>query len=181
MQRDDGDGEVLLCRQSGGCDVGGAGVRLPAPEPDREHRPAEQGDDCEDREGDPCECVLVADQVDDPDDETSCGEQEVAQDQRRADPVARLLLLAHSASHQPDREQHEAASCGNHPGDERSPLHHSSFWFASTTEARTTVLYPRGWTYQASGFVFALAGWIALAILLTLGRIEICRLACGVC
>src|SRR5438105_1261753 len=146
MQRHHRDREVLLGWNAGRCDLAAAGSGLPALEPDREHRPAEQGHDCEDREGDPGECVLVVDQVDDPDDETSCGKQEVAQDQRRPDPVARLLLLAHSASHHPDRKQHEAAARRDHPGDERSPLHHASLVriHERSSRSRTTVFIPRG-------------------------------------
>ena len=53
-------------------------------EPDREHRPAEQRDDDEDREGDPGQRVAIGEDVDDPEHEPRRREQEVAQDQRWA-------------------------------------------------------------------------------------------------
>src|SRR5205085_9918148 len=96
---------------------------LAAAEPDREHRPAEQSDDREDRESDPGEHVLVLREVDDPDHEPGRSEQEVAEDERRPDPASSTGPLAHPAASKPDRQQHEAAAGSQNPGDERGPLH----------------------------------------------------------
>ena len=109
---------MLFRRNAGRCDFGPAPRPcLAAPKPDREHREAERRDDREDRERDPGKRIVIRDQEDDPDDESSCSEQEVAQDQRRPDSITRLLRLLHTASRQPDRKQHEAAACCDQPGD----------------------------------------------------------------
>src|SRR3954468_5327512 len=139
MHPHDRDREVLFRRNAGRCDFGPTGPCLTAPKPDREHRETEHGDDREDRKRDPGKRVVIRDQVDDPDDQSSCSEQEMAQDQGGPDPVTRLLLLLHPAPHQPDRKQHEAAACGDQPGDERSPFHVRLLWVV--TASRSPSLY----------------------------------------
>jgi hypothetical protein len=60
-------------------------------QPDREHAEAEQRDDREQSERDPCERVAVGGDVDDPHHQPSGGEGEVAEDARGADAVARMV------------------------------------------------------------------------------------------
>jgi double-stranded uracil-DNA glycosylase len=120
VQRHDRHREVLLGRDPGGLARGPEPAALV---PDREHRPAEGRDDGEEGERDPRQRVAVSRDVDHPEDEACCRQQEVAQDQRRPDPPARLALLPHAASRKPDGQQHEAPSRGRHPRDQRSPFH----------------------------------------------------------
>src|SRR5215212_10099434 len=122
MESHDRHREVLL-RRGAQSNVRATCRPLSPSQPHREHGKAEGGDNGKDREGDPGKRILIGDDIDDPEDQAAGREQEMAQDQRRPDPVAPLLLLAHSASFQPDRKQHEASACRDHPSDQRSPLH----------------------------------------------------------
>src|SRR5918911_1106691 len=103
VEGDDRDREPLLGREalrhSGGRVDDAA---LPAPPPDREHRPAERGDDDQRHERDPRERVGVGRDVDDPEHEARRREPEVREDQRRPDPVSALPPARDPALAQPD-------------------------------------------------------------------------------
>jgi len=64
VQGYDRDGKVLLGGSTGRDLFGRLWPRSTSSQPDREHRPAEDSDDDEDREGDPGERILVCDQID---------------------------------------------------------------------------------------------------------------------
>src|SRR3954469_9403467 len=120
------------CRRAGGSRLARA-----LAQPDREHAEAEQGDDGQQRERHPCQRVAVAGDVDDPQHEPDGSQAEVAEEPRGADAGAGLIGLLHPAVLEPQSEQHEPTTGGEHPGDQRNPLHVYLLLLVVSSEART--------------------------------------------